>query len=182
MLIEGRDYGCTDEGGVYTCWARTPEAAQVYQQLQHQIEVPISGKISATTTLAVQRVLTVLHKTVPLPPALAQIVAAPDAVQAVRALAAHADEAADYIKRTLTAYPTAYTSPPLPRLPPPAPFPVKPVLYTAGSAAFLLGVGLVTRKIGRQAAGIDEARHFLPPDQDDDSGDESADRDEGDQP
>ena len=62
MLIEGRDFGCTDEGGVYACWPRTPEAAMVYQQLQHQVEAPITGKISATTTLAVQRALAVLRK------------------------------------------------------------------------------------------------------------------------
>lgn len=181
MLIEGQDFGCTDEGGVYTCWARTPTAAQAYQYLQHQIEVPITGKISASTTLAVQRVLMVLHQTVPLTPALGQIVAAPDAVRAVRALAAHADEATGYIQRTLTAYPTAFTHPPPPRLPPPTKFPIKSALYVAGSAAFLAGVGLVTRKISRQAAGVDEARHFLPPDQDD--GDDSDDgHDEGDQP
>lgn len=177
MLIEGQDFGCTDEGGVYACWARTSSAAMTYQRLQQQVEAPITGKISATTTLAVQRALTVLHRTRPLPAALASIVAAPDAVQAVRALAAHADDTVAYITAVLTAQPDAFTNPPPPPAPPRPPSPVKPLLYAAGSAAFLLGVGLVTHKISRRAAGIDEARDFLPPDEDDGDDDE-----EGDQP
>jgi hypothetical protein len=175
MLIEGRDYGCTDEGGIYFCWGRSGEVEQIYQQLQRQLralgaDVPDDAKMAPITVLALQQVLTTLHRSVPLPPALAQIVAAPDPVLAIKLAAAHAKDAFLYVGYVLSKHPHALVSPPIATFaaPPPSKFPVRPVLYAVGGAAFLAGVGAITHKMSRRAAGVDDARHFLPADQDDD--------------
>ena len=169
MFVEGRDFGCADEGGIYFCWPRTPEVEQVYRQLQHQLRevgvpTPDTGKITPATVVAVQQVLVTLNKTAPLPADVRPIVTTPNAVRAIQLTAEAAKNIMVYVSYVLARHPRALVDPPIPTLQAaaPRPFPIKPVLYTLGSAVLLAGIGAAVRHTGIRSSGVGDSSHFLP--------------------
>lgn len=173
-MIEGRDFTCTRDAGVLTCRAADDTGHGVYRALQQRLGLPDDGRLGARAVVLLQPVLRTLHRTTPLPPSLQQIVLAPSAEGAIRSTAAAVPELLQYLDFVLARFPDALTNPPAP--PAPAPlrgfqFPVRPALFAAAGAAVLGGLGYVAHRVTRRASGVEDARHFLPPDQDD--GDES---------
>jgi len=177
MLTEGQHFGCADQQGVYTCFGRTPEVAEIYRRLQAKLAaigapVPVDGLIAPSTVLALHQALLHLQKSVPLSPSLGRMFAAPRVVDMIKTAAATAPEALAYIDHALAVRPGALAGVPPVALAPGFKFPTKFVLWTLGAGAAVGAVAFATHQAGRRAEGVMDGRHFLPPDQDEsDDGD-----------
>lgn len=201
MLTDRTDFACTNNSGVISCAAVSQITKEIYSNLQarlqnlvaamartrtdvppHAQDAPVFGTITPSTTIAAQYVLKVLSLSASLPFVLDPIIApTTPAVDAIRLLSQRADEVDAYIARTVAANPGAINvtvDTPVKKSSQVGPIVLRSVLALGGGLALMALMAAVARKTSRKSAGVEDGRHFLPPDQDDDDdvdGDEAAD-------
>lgn len=194
MYIEGQDFDCSSTGVSYLCAARRSDGEQAFLALQQTLraaltalqamqpipastrDLPVDGRITASTALAVQTVLASLSNRLPVPPDLQPLLSrTADPSTLVRGVASAAME--------LTRYIDAAARRPAPSVR----YQPAPVLKTIGvigaSVAALGGILAIAHAMSQRSSGRVDRSGLLPPPlpdeiDDGDDGDDGGDDDQ----
>ncbi len=185
-------FSCGLKNGVYTCTARTQDAAGMFKALQDRVRIgatamanagfPVpeyliglasDGKISPSTAIGVQNLLHVFSRVAPAPPELDPILSPMTPVEHVIAsVAGFADTILAYIDHVLVNNPTVMIehaelqaqAAQQPAITTSSPLPVsgKQLAAIGIGVAALGGIGLALYGTSRRQSGASDASGFLP--------------------